>query len=134
MRRPVVVGEVGTAIKPRRYVVCFNPKEAERDAAARVAILDSLVRKLEEGDKELVGDAGYKRFLKTRRGGHFEIDPARVAEDDHWAGLDPQPAAAIRRCCLGRPEVTHGGHGARTCRPAPGSTTGIKGIRRLRRI
>ena len=87
MRRPVVVGEVGTAIKPRRYVVCFNPKEAERDAAARAAILDSLARKLEEGDKELVGNAGYKRFLKTPRGGHFEIDPARVAEDSRFDGL-----------------------------------------------
>lgn len=71
----------------RRYVVCFNPKEAVRDAAARAEILDSLGRKLTDGDKHLVGNAGYRRFLKTPRGGHFEIDPQRVAEDARFDGL-----------------------------------------------
>jgi hypothetical protein len=85
--KEVIVGAAGAAVKPRRYIVCFNPKEAQRDAAARTATLDSLSRKLEEGDKGLVGNAGYKRFLKTPKGGHFEIDPARVAEDARFDGL-----------------------------------------------
>jgi hypothetical protein len=33
-----------------------------------------------QGDKHLVGNAGYRRFLATPRG-HFEIDAKRVAED-----------------------------------------------------
>ena len=53
----------------------------------RTAILDSLTARLRQGDKELVGNAGYRRFLATPRDGHFEIDPARVAEDARFDGL-----------------------------------------------
>jgi hypothetical protein len=84
--KEVTVGNWGPTAKPRRYIVCFNPDEAKRDAAVRAAILDSLAVKLEQGDKELVGNAGYRRFLATPRG-HFEIDPARVAEDARFDGL-----------------------------------------------
>ena len=43
----------------RRYVVCLNPEEAERDTASR----EAMVRKLEEtldqkGAKALVGNKG----------------------------------------------------------------------------
>jgi hypothetical protein len=85
--KEVVVGDWGPTAKPRRYIVCFNPDEAKRDAAVRAAILDSLAVKLKQGDKELVGNAGYRRFLATPRAGHFEIDPARVAEDARFDGL-----------------------------------------------
>ena len=85
--KEVTVGDWGPTAKPRRYVVCFNPEEAKRDQAARAAILDSLETKLKQGDKELVGNAGYKRFLATPRSGHFAIDPARVAEDARFDGL-----------------------------------------------
>jgi hypothetical protein len=84
--KEVIVGDFGPTAK-RRYVVCFNPDEAKRDAAVRAAILDGLQAKLQQGDKALVGNAGYKRFLATARGGHFEIDPARVAEDARFDGL-----------------------------------------------
>jgi DDE family transposase len=85
--KEVVVGDCGPASQRRRYVVCFNPKEAKRDAAAREATLDSLRRKLQHGDKGLIGNAGYRRFLATPEGGHFEIDPARVAEDALFDGI-----------------------------------------------
>jgi hypothetical protein len=85
--KEVTVGNWGPTAKPRRYVVCFNPEEARRDQAARAAILDSLEAKLQHGDKELVGNAGYKRFLATPRRGHFEIDAARVAEDARFDGF-----------------------------------------------
>jgi hypothetical protein len=85
--KEVTVGNWGPTAKPRRYVVCFNPDEAKRDAAARAAILDSLEAKLKQGDKELVGNAGYKRFLATPRRGHFAIDPTRVAEDARFDGF-----------------------------------------------
>jgi Transposase DDE domain len=85
--KEVVIGNRRSGGKLRRYVVCFNPEEAKRDAAARLAILDSLRRKLKEGDKQLVGNTGYRRFLATPCGGHFAIDPARVAEDARFDGL-----------------------------------------------
>jgi hypothetical protein len=83
----VTVGDWGPGTKPRRYVVCFNPAQARRDAAAREAILASLRTKLQSGDKALVGNDGYRRFLATPRNGHFEIDAARVAEDARCDGL-----------------------------------------------
>ena len=85
--KQVVVGDWGPGCKPRRYVVCFNPEEAKRDAAVREAILDSLRHKLKAGDKQLIGNAGYRRFLATPQAGHFEIDSARVAEDARFDGI-----------------------------------------------
>jgi DDE family transposase len=85
--KEVVVGDWGPGSHPRRYVVCLNPAEAKRDAAARAEILASLATKLEHGDKELVGNAGYRRFLATPGEGHFAIDPARVAADARFDGL-----------------------------------------------
>ena len=79
--------ENGPQARPRRYVVCFNPQEAKRDAAAREAILQSLADKLDQGDKALVGNDGYRKFLATPREGHFKIDPARVAEDARFDGI-----------------------------------------------
>jgi hypothetical protein len=83
----VIKNDFGPGTRPRRYVVCFNPTQAHRDALARAAILASLHTKLQGGDKELVGNAGYRRFLATPQAGHFEIDPARVAEDARFDGL-----------------------------------------------
>ena len=85
--KEVVVGDWGPGSKPRRYVVCFNPEEAKRDAATREAILGHLAGALKQGDKSLVGNAGYRRFLATPSGEHFAIDPARVAEDARFDGL-----------------------------------------------
>jgi hypothetical protein len=85
--KEVIVGDWGPSAKPRRYIVCFNPQEAKRDAAVREAIVRSLAAKLDHGDKGLVGNAGYRRFLATPREGHFEIDPDRVAEDARFDGL-----------------------------------------------
>src|SRR6202040_4279354 len=85
--KEVVAGDWGPGSKPRRYVVCFNPDEAKRDAATRATILDSLRTALQRGDKQLVGNTGYRRFLATPRKGHFEIDARRVEEDARFDGL-----------------------------------------------
>jgi hypothetical protein len=85
--KEVIVGAWHPTAKPRRYIVCFNPKEAQRDAAVRENVLKSLEAKLEEGDKGLVGNDGYRRYLKTPQAGHFEIDPERVAEDARLDGI-----------------------------------------------
>ena len=50
-------------------MVCYNPAQARRDAAAREAIVASLRTKLQSGDKALVGNDGYRRFLATPRKG-----------------------------------------------------------------
>jgi hypothetical protein len=85
--KEVIAGDWGPGVKSRRYVICFNPAEARRDAAARDTIVASLLSKLKAGDKELVGNAGYRRFLATPREGRFEIDAARIADDAQFDGL-----------------------------------------------
>src|SRR4051794_33087916 len=85
--KEVIAGDWGPGVKSRRYVICFNPAEAGRDAAARDTIVASLRGKLTGGDKELLGNAGYRRFLATPREGHFEIHAARIADDAQFDRL-----------------------------------------------
>jgi hypothetical protein len=71
----------------RRYIVCRNHAEAEKDAADRDSILAALKRQLEKGDKALVGNTGYRRYLKTIREDRFAIDPDRVEDDKRFDGI-----------------------------------------------
>jgi hypothetical protein len=71
----------------RRYVVCRNLAEAKRDAEVREAVLRNLRQSLHGGDKALVGNSAYRRYLKTPDEKHFEIDEKRVAEDARYDGL-----------------------------------------------
>ena len=71
----------------RRYIVCRNLAEARRDAEQRAAILDGLRTKLAQADKALVGNSGFRRYLKTVSARHFAIDEARVADDARFDGL-----------------------------------------------
>src|SRR6202040_2229538 len=71
----------------RRYIVCRNLAEARRDAEQRSAILDGLRAKLTQGDKALVGNSGFRRYLKTVSAKHFAVDETRVAEDARFDGL-----------------------------------------------
>jgi len=71
----------------RRHVVCRNLAEARRDAEIREAVLAALRAKLGHGDKALVGNSAYRRYLKTPDDQHFTIDEARVAEDARYDGL-----------------------------------------------
>jgi Transposase DDE domain len=86
----------------RRYIVCRNRQEAEKDAADRTSIVAALERQLAKGDKALVGNTGYRRYLKTISDDHFAIDPDKVAEDNKFDGIfvlrtntDLDPLAAM---------------------------------------
>jgi Transposase DDE domain len=74
-------------VDERRYVVCRNLTEARRDAEVRAAVLRSLRVSLRGGDKALVGNSAYRRYLKTPDEKHFEIDDKRVADDARYDGL-----------------------------------------------
>ena len=70
----------------RRYVVCRNPQEAARDAAAREAILEKLRQTVaKQGPKALVGNKGYARFLRVAKGS-VSIDEAAVKRDARLDG------------------------------------------------
>jgi transposase len=70
-----------------RYIVCINHQEAAKDAAERSAILAALQRQLRRGDKALVGNTGYRRFLKTVGKDHFAIDHAKAEDDARFDGV-----------------------------------------------
>jgi transposase len=64
----------------------------------------TLERQLRRGDKALVGNTGYRRFLKTVGKDHFAIDRAKAAEDARFDGIfvlrtntDLNPLAAMLR-------------------------------------
>ena len=76
-----------TTIKGRRYVLCRNEEEAQKDAQRRAAILASLERKLNYGDKALVSNKGYRRFVKTIGSGNFSIDHDKVEAEAKFDGL-----------------------------------------------
>ncbi len=76
-----------TTIAGRRYVICRNEEEAQKDAAARAELVAGLERKLAQGDKALVANKGFRRFLKTPEGRGFVIDRAKIEADARFDGL-----------------------------------------------
>jgi transposase len=82
---PLQVKEV--RIEDRRYIVCYNPDQARKDRADREAIVESLRDQLKRGDKSLVGNKGYRKFLKAAGGKRFEIDTAKVESEARFDGI-----------------------------------------------
>ena len=71
-----------------RYIVCRNEAQAEKDRADRQAIVANLEKRLSGGDKALIGNAGYRRYLRrTGRGKAFEIDAGKLAEEARFDGI-----------------------------------------------
>lgn len=80
---PLKVKEVW--IGDKRYIVCLNPKQARKDAQDREAIIQSLEEQLKSGAKKLVGNKGYRKYLKVDRGS-FSIDRKKVEEEARFDG------------------------------------------------
>lgn len=67
-------------------MVCRNPEEVRKDAAAREAILAQLQLTLEKnGAKAIIGDRGFARFVKVTRGA-VTIDADAVRRDARLDG------------------------------------------------
>jgi transposase len=82
---PLKVKEV--EVEGRRYIVCLNKEEQRKDAHDRACIVAALREQLRRGDKSLIGNKGYRRFLKIEGGGHFLIDEKQVALEERYDGL-----------------------------------------------
>jgi transposase len=81
---PLDVKEVW--VDERRYIVCRNEDEARKEAADREAIVAALREQLRSGDKSLVGNRGYRRYLSGGSPEHFQIDEAKIAEEARYDG------------------------------------------------
>src|SRR5215217_4033708 len=74
-------------VEGRRYIVCRNEAEAEKDAADRAAIIAALDQQLKRGDKALIGNSAYRRYLRATAKKAFAIDIGKVAEEARYDGL-----------------------------------------------
>jgi hypothetical protein len=95
LRVKEVVG--GEGERRRRYVVCHNPHEAQRQRAHREQVLAELEAEL-AAVRELSGDGHTKRvcqlrasgrygkYLRSTKGGKVEIDPMKVRVEERLDG------------------------------------------------
>src|SRR5207342_1668666 len=77
---------VGNGRDAQRYIVTLNQAEAKKDKADRQAIIDGLQSQLKKGDKALVGNSAYRRYIKTS-GKSFEIDLGKLADEARFDGI-----------------------------------------------
>jgi len=88
-------------IEGKRYIVCRNEAEAEKDRKDREAIVAALDAQLKKGDKALIGNSAYRRYLRKSVGTKdktkgkdkdkgdraFEIDAGKLAEEARFDGI-----------------------------------------------
>ncbi len=88
-------------IEDKRYIVCRNEAEAEKDRKDREAIVAALDAQLKKGDKALIGNSAYRRYLRKSVGTKdktkgkdkdkgdraFEIDAGKLAEEARFDGI-----------------------------------------------
>jgi len=80
---PLKVKEVN--LFETRYIVCYNEEQANKDRHDREAILASLQKALKQGEKSLVGNKGYRKYLKSI-GEHFTIDENKIKVEEKYDG------------------------------------------------
>jgi transposase len=72
--------------RDRRFVVCHNVEQAEKDRRDREAIVASLEDQLRGGAKGLVGNKGYRKYLKCQGQAPFAIDREKVKAEERFDG------------------------------------------------
>lgn len=87
--------EVGDGVLRRRYFVCFNPKEAERQSRHREEVLAELREEL-DGHKDwdatakwavaLLASERTKRYLSVSEAGKVSVDPLKAKEAEKFDG------------------------------------------------
>ena len=72
-------------IEGRRYIITHNPEQAKKDAADRAAIVESLRERMKQGEKALIGNKGYRKYVKAS-GTNFTIDEEKIKEEAFFDG------------------------------------------------
>jgi len=81
---PLKVKEVW--VGERRYVIALNEEQRRKDEADREAIIASLKEKLKSSQKSLVGNKGYRKYLKATGESRFEIDEEKLKTEARFDG------------------------------------------------
>jgi hypothetical protein len=78
-------------LEDKRYIVCRNEAEAENDRKDRERIVAVLDTQLKKGDKALIGNSAYRRYLRktgeSKNTPIFEIDLGKLAEEARFDGI-----------------------------------------------
>ena len=69
----------------RRYIVCLNERQANKDKLTREAIIEALEEKIPKGPKALVGNKGYRRYVKIENDSAW-IDFDKVKSEARFDG------------------------------------------------
>jgi len=69
----------------KRYIICYNPQQARKDKHQREAIIEELEQKLCQGAGNLVGNRGYRRYLKIS-GKDIAINYTKLKEEGKYDG------------------------------------------------
>lgn len=86
---------VGDGMRSRRYILCFNPKEAKRQKKHRQDVIACLEHELDKHPKrdasaqwavELLASKRYKRYLKVTKSGKIRINRTAVREAGRYDG------------------------------------------------
>ncbi len=80
-----------------RFVICFNPDAADRDAATREALVTALREMIDGSDGfsdfkrgelrgKIAGKPGLNRFLRVTAGGKLRVDAAKIKAEANFDG------------------------------------------------
>lgn len=70
----------------RRYVVCLNEEQRRKDAHDRKAIIEHLRDQLKRGEKALIGNKGYRKYLTSAGESCFAVDEKKIKEEARYDG------------------------------------------------
>lgn len=84
-KKPAPLKVKQVEIEKRRYVVCVNPVQQRKDAADRQAIVAALTEQLKKGAKSLVGNKGYRKYLKIEKNSAC-IDENKIKHEARFDG------------------------------------------------
>jgi transposase len=69
----------------RRYIVCLNERQAGKDKLTREAIIKALEEKIPKGPKALMGNKGYRKYVRIEKDS-TSIDFEKVKKEAHFDG------------------------------------------------
>ena len=80
---PLKVKEVW--VDSHRYILCLNVKQARKEALDRQSMVDALKERLKKDPKSLIGNKGYRRYLKLDRD-HLCLNQDKIDAEERFDG------------------------------------------------
>ncbi len=90
--KEVIVGE---GVRRKRYILCYNPKEAKRQRKHREELVGLLKEELEKHPRQdassqwaidLLASRRFKRYLRVTKGNQLRIDQSKIKERERYDG------------------------------------------------